>query len=57
VICFALPRPAERLALWKRGMSPRAPRSGVDLAALAETHKLSGGAVAESVHGCSIRCE
>jgi hypothetical protein len=55
VIYFPLPRPAERLALWHRGMSPRARLDpGVDLAALAEAHELSGGAIMNAIRQVSL---
>ena len=55
VIYFPLPRPAERLELWKRGISPRArldPK--VDLAAIAEAHELSGGSIMNVIRQVSL---
>jgi hypothetical protein len=55
VIYFPLPRSAERLALWQRGMSPRARLDpSVDLAALAEAHELSGGAIMNVIRQVSL---
>jgi hypothetical protein len=54
-IFFPLPRPAERLELWKRGISPRAvldPK--VDLAAIAEAHELSGGSIMNVLRQVSL---
>jgi hypothetical protein len=46
VIFFPLPRPAERLELWRRGVPPRARLApDVDLAAFAERYELAGGAI------------
>jgi hypothetical protein len=55
VIFFPLPRPAERLELWKRGISPRArldPK--VDLAAVAEAHELAGGSIMNVIRQVSL---
>jgi hypothetical protein len=55
VIFFPLPRPAERLALWKRGISPRARLdSTLDFAAVAETHELSGGSIMNVIRQVSL---
>jgi hypothetical protein len=55
VIYFPLPRPAERLALWKRGISPRARIDpSVDLAAIAEAHELSGGSIMNVIRYISL---
>jgi ATPase family protein associated with various cellular activities (AAA) len=55
VIYFPLPRPAERLALWQRGVPARARLDpGVDLAALAEAHELSGGAIMNAIRQVSL---
>ncbi|HEX8109147.1 MAG TPA: ATP-binding protein [Kofleriaceae bacterium] len=55
VIYFPLPRPAERLELWRRGISPRARLdAGVDLAALAEAHELSGGSIMNVIRQVSL---
>src|SRR5262249_52070183 len=46
VIFFPLPRPAERLELWRRGLPARARLdASVDLPALAERYELAGGAI------------
>jgi hypothetical protein len=55
VIYFQLPRPAERLELWRRGLSPRARLApGVDLVALAERHELSGGSIMNVIRQVSL---
>ena len=55
VILFPLPRPAERLELWKRSMPPRARLdASVDFAALAERHELSGGAIMNVIRQVSL---
>jgi AAA+ superfamily predicted ATPase len=55
VIYFPLPRAPERLALWKRGISPRARIDpGVDLAAIAEAHELSGGSIMNVIRYISL---
>jgi len=55
VIYFPLPRPAERLALWKRGISTRARLdSTLDFAAVAETHELSGGSIMNVIRQVSL---
>ena len=55
IVHFPLPRPAERLRLWTRGLSPRArldPR--VDLGALAREHELSGAAIMNVLRRVSL---
>jgi hypothetical protein len=55
VIYFPLPRAAERLELWKRGLSPRARIDPtVDLAAIAEAHELSGGSIMNVIRYVSL---
>jgi hypothetical protein len=55
VIYFPLPRPAERLELWRRGFSLRARIDpGVDLAAIAEAHELSGGSIMNVIRHVSL---
>ena len=55
VIFFPMPRPAERLELWKRGISPRAVLApDVDLHALAERHELSGGSIMNVIRQVSL---
>jgi histone H3/H4 len=50
-----MPRPAERLELWKRGFSPNAVlAAGVDLVALAEAHELAGGAIMNVIRRVSL---
>jgi SpoVK/Ycf46/Vps4 family AAA+-type ATPase len=46
VIHFPIPRPAERLKLWKRGLPAKAKlEKSIDLESLARTYNLSGGAI------------
>jgi hypothetical protein len=55
VIYFPLPRPAERLELWRRGISARARLdASVNLAALAEAHELSGGSIMNVIRQVSL---
>jgi hypothetical protein len=55
IVYFPLPRPTERLELWRRGFSSRATfASGVDLVALAETHELSGGSIMNIIRKVSL---
>ena len=55
VIFFPLPRAAERLELWRRGISARARLDpGVDLAAIAEAHELSGGSIMNAIRHVSL---
>jgi AAA+ superfamily predicted ATPase len=54
VIYFPLPRPEERLRLWRQGLPARARLDpDVDLEALARTHSLSGAAIMSAIrHAC-----
>ncbi len=55
VIYFPLPRPVERVELWKRGLSPRARLAPeVDLAAIAHAHELSGGSIMNVIRHVSL---
>jgi AAA+ superfamily predicted ATPase len=55
IVYFPLPRPAERLQLWRRGFSSRATFApGVDLVALAEAHELSGGSIMNIIRRVSL---
>ncbi len=55
VIFFPLPRPAERLELWRRGLSQRAQLApDVDLAAIAERYEFSGGSIMNVIRQVSL---
>jgi AAA+ superfamily predicted ATPase len=56
VIFFPMPRPEERLRLWRQGFSAKARLdSGVDLDKLAREHVLSGGAIMNVVRYASLQ--
>jgi hypothetical protein len=56
VVPFALPRPPERLRLWREGF-PAAVQleRGVDLGRIAQQHELSGGTIMNVVRWCCLR--
>ena len=55
VVYFPLPRPAERLRLWKQGFSPAARlHPSVDFAAIARDHELSGGSIMNVIRQVSL---
>ena len=54
-IFFPLPRAAERLKLWRQGLSTRAQFApDVDLPAIAEQHELAGGAIMNVIRQVSL---
>ncbi|MBT9597798.1 MAG: ATP-binding protein [Vitreoscilla sp.] len=54
VVGFAMPRPNERLRLWREALpAVLTPERGVDLHRLAEKHEISGGTILNAVrHAC-----
>ncbi len=55
VVCFPMPRPAERLRIWREAFSRKAelePR--IDLEQLAERHELAGGTIMNVVRHASL---
>ena len=55
IIYFPMPRPEERLRLWRRGFSPKARLDGaVDLEKIAREHVLSGGAIMNVIRYVSL---
>ncbi len=56
VIYFPMPRPEERLRLWRQGFSPQATLDrGVDLEALARDRPLAGGAIMNVIRYASLQ--
>jgi hypothetical protein len=56
IIYFPLPRPEERLRLWRQGFSPRARLAGgLDLERVAQEHALAGGAIMNVIRYASLR--
>jgi SpoVK/Ycf46/Vps4 family AAA+-type ATPase len=56
IIYFPLPRPEERLRLWRQGLSPKAVLAPeVDLAKIAREHALSGGAIMNVIRHASLQ--
>jgi ATPase family associated with various cellular activities (AAA) len=56
VIYFPLPRPEERLLLWKQGFSAKASfEPAVDLEKIARDHALSGGAIMNVIRYVSLQ--
>jgi AAA+ superfamily predicted ATPase len=56
LIYFPLPRPEERLELWRRGFSPKALLDpALDLSAIAKEHALSGGSVMNVIRFVSLQ--
>ena len=56
IIYFPLPRPEERLRLWRQGLSPTAVLAlDVDLAKIAREHALSGGAIMNVIRHASLQ--
>lgn len=56
VVFFPMPKPSERLRIWKKGFSPRAElENKVDLSRLAEKHDLSGGTIMNVVRYASLK--
>jgi len=55
VVHFPMPGPRERLHIWREAFSSKAQlESGVDLAAIAERHELSGGTIMNVVRYASL---
>ena len=55
VVHFPMPRPPERLRIWKDAFSPKAQlEERIDLAKLAERHDLSGGTIMNVVRYASL---
>jgi hypothetical protein len=56
VIYFPLPRPEERLRLWRQGFSPKAELTRqIDLEQIANDHELSGGAIMNVIRYASVQ--
>ena len=56
IIYFPLPRPEERLRLWRQGFSPKARLEKViDLDKLAKEHTLAGGAIMNVIRYASLQ--
>jgi len=56
VVYFPMPRPEERLRLWRQGFSEKAQLPAeLDLGALATEHALSGGSVMNVIRFASLR--
>ena len=56
IVYFPMPRPEERLRLWRQGFSPRACiEEAVDLAHIATQHELCGGAIMNVVRYASLQ--
>lgn len=55
IIYFPMPRPEERLRLWRQSFSPQTQLAeDIDLPALARDHELAGGAIMNSVRFASL---
>lgn len=54
VIHFPVPGPAQRHGLWKQGFSRRSKLSGVELAALAREHELTGASIMNIIRDSSL---
>ncbi|CAK0757041.1 ATPase family associated with various cellular activities (AAA) [Gammaproteobacteria bacterium] len=56
VIYFPLPRPEERLRLWRQGISPKARlEESIDLDKIAREHELSGSAIMNAIRYASLQ--
>jgi hypothetical protein len=56
IVFFPMPRPEERLELWRQGFSPQARFApDLDLAEIARDHALSGGAIINAVRHASLQ--
>jgi hypothetical protein len=56
IIYFPMPRPEERLRLWRQGFSPKAKLDGsIDMEKIAREHVLSGGAVMNVIRYVSLQ--
>lgn len=55
IIYFPIPRPEERLLLWRQGFSPKAPpEQSLDLEQVAREHELSGGSIMNVIRYASL---
>ena len=56
IIYFQMPRPDERLQLWRQGFSPKARLDeALDLKSLAQDHMLSGGSIMNAIRYASLQ--
>ena len=56
IIYFPMPRPEERLQLWRQGFSPKARlEDALDLERIAREHELSGGSVMNVIRYASLQ--
>ena len=56
IIYFPIPRPQERLRLWKQGFSPKAQlEASIDLEKIAQEHALSGGSIMNVIRYASLQ--
>lgn len=56
VVYFPMPRPEERLRLWRQGFSDKAKlEEGIDLARIAHEHTLSGGSIMNVIRYASLQ--
>lgn len=56
LIHFPMPRPSERLLIWKKGLPPTATlESGVDLAQIANRYEMSGGVIMNVIRYVSLQ--
>ncbi len=56
IVFFPMPKPAERLRIWKKAFSPKAKLEGrVDLDRIAEKYDLSGGTIMNVVRFSSLK--
>ena len=56
IVYFPMPRPEERVLLWRKGLPPKARLAkDLDLEALAHDHELTGGAVMNAIRFASLR--
>lgn len=56
IIYFPMPRPEERLQLWRQGFSPKARLDeALDLQSVAQNHVLSGGSIMNAIRYASLQ--
>jgi SpoVK/Ycf46/Vps4 family AAA+-type ATPase len=56
VIHFPMPKPAERLSIWKNAFSPKAAlEKRIDLEKVAEKHEISGGTIMNAIRYVSLK--
>lgn len=56
IIYFPIPRPEERLRLWRQGFSPQTQlEASLDLGTIAHKHPLAGGAIMNVIHYASLQ--